>query len=262
MADVFLLNACAIAGLMLAVWLISVPLKDVSIVDIAWGLGFVLVAWVSYFAGAMPETGPLLPLLTTVWGLRLSGYLAWRKIQSPEDYRYREMRERHPRSFPVRSLLTVFALQGILMWIIALPLQTISPAGSPSVFLTIIGVLLWVAGFLFESIGDWQLANFKTDPTNVGRVMDRGLWRYTRHPNYFGDFLVWWGLYVIAIATGGQWWSIVGPLLMSVLLLKVSGVALLEKSLKGRKEGYAEYAARTNAFLPFWPKRPERGFDK
>ena len=259
MYDVFLLNACVIAVLMLTVWLISLPLRDVSIVDIAWGFGFVLVAWTTYVAGKKPESDLLLPVLATVWGLRLSGYLAWRKAGTPEDFRYREMRDYHPRSFPMRSLLTIFALQGILMWIIALPLQTVNSSGTPSVALTLIGVLLWVAGLLFESIGDWQLARFKSDPTNAGRVMDRGLWRYTRHPNYFGDFLVWWGFYFLALASGSPWWSVVGPIIMSVLLMKVSGVTLLEKSLKNRKVGYAEYVARTNAFFPWWPRRSPQG---
>jgi steroid 5-alpha reductase family enzyme len=259
--EVFLLNACVIAGLMLTVWLISLPLRDVSIVDIAWGLGFVLVAWATFFAGAPSESNLILPVLTTVWGLRLSGYLAWRNIGKPEDYRYREMRDHRPRSFPIRSLLTIFALQGVLMWIIALPLQTVHPSGTPSVVLTLIGVLLWVTGFVFESVGDWQLARFKSDPTNSGRVMDRGLWRYTRHPNYFGDFLVWWGFYFLALAAGSPWWSVVGPFVMSVLLMRVSGVTLLEKSLKDRKQGYAEYVARTNAFFPWWPGQAPKGPD-
>ena len=255
MADVLLFNASVIAGLMLAVWLISLPLKDVSVIDIAWGPGFVLVAWGSCFAADTSVEDLLLPLLTTIWGLRLGGHLAWRKIGSGEDFRYCDMRERHPQTFPVLSLLTVFALQGIIMWIVALPLQTVNPDKAPSVVLTIIGVLLWIAGFLFESIGDRQLSRFKSDPTNEGRVMDGGLWRYTRHPNYFGDFLVWWGLYVLSLTAGGHWWSVVGPLVMSALLLKVSGVTLLEKSLKVRKEGYVEYVARTNAFFPWWPRR-------
>lgn len=262
MADTLLLNASLIAFLMLVVWLIGLLVKDVSVVDIAWGLGFVLVAWATCFSQGIPGFVPLLPVLTTLWGLRLSGYLAWRKAGSPEDFRYRAMRERHPRSFPLLSLLTVFALQGLIMWMVALPLQTVGSAGTPSVVLTIIGVLLWGIGFLFESIGDWQLVSFKSDPINDGRLMDRGLWRYTRHPNYFGDFLVWWGLYVLALASGGQWWSVVGPIVMSLLLLRVSGVTLLEKTLKSSKEGYAEYVERTNAFFPWWPKQAQQGDDR
>lgn len=258
MIDLLLLNACLIAGLMLVVWLISLPLKDVSIIDIVWGFGFVLVAWATYFTG--PETGQslLIPLLVTAWGLRLSAYLAWRKIGEPEDFRYREMRDGNPNSFPIRSLLTIFALQGLLMWIIALPLQTVHPTGTAPLLLTLCGALIWVAGFVFESLGDWQLARFKADPANAGRVMDRGLWYYTRHPNYFGDFLIWWGFYVLALAQGSPWWTIVGPIVMSILLMRVSGVTLLERSLKIRKEGYAGYVARTSAFFPWWPRNASR----
>jgi steroid 5-alpha reductase family enzyme len=186
--------------------------------------------------------------------MRLSGYLAWRNVGKPEDFRYRAMRDRRPRAFPVLSLLTVFALQGVLMWIVALPLQTATGSGNTPVTLITIGFLLWATGFIFESVGDWQLARFKSDPDNEGRVMDRGLWRYTRHPNYFGDFLVWWGFYFLALASGAPVWSIVGPLVMSLLLLRISGVTLLEKSLKRRRPGYAAYVARTSPFFPWWPE--------
>ena len=255
MINILLLNAGAIAVLMLVVWLISLPLKDVSIVDIAWGFGFVLVAWSTYLAGGAPTNQFVLLLLTTLWGLRLTVYLAWRKAGKPEDFRYREMREYHPGSFPLRSLLTIFALQGILMWIIALPLQTAAPVSTPSLLLTLLGSVLWMAGFVFETVGDWQLARFKANPANKLRVLDRGLWRYTRHPNYFGDFLVWWGLYIVALGAGSPWWSILGPVVMSVLLMRISGVTLLEKSLKVRKPGYTEYVTRTNAFFPWWPRQ-------
>ena len=241
-------------ALMLVVWLVSLTLKDVSIVDIAWGLGFVFVACATHFSSPTPRNDMLLPLLTSIWGIRLSTYLAWRKIGTQEDHRYRAMRDRHPRSFPYRSLLTVFALQGGLIWLVSLPLQTVGEAAGLSLPLSVFGLSLWIVGFLFESIGDWQLADFRSDRSNEGKVMNRGLWRLTRHPNYFGDFLVWWGLWVLSFASGGPWWSAVGPVVMSVLLLRVSGVTLLETSLKGRKEGYDEYVAQTNAFFPWWPK--------
>lgn len=259
MADVLLVNACVIGFLMLVVWLGSLLLKDVSIVDIAWGMGFVVVAWASYFLGQAGQKQPLLPALVTIWGLRLSGYLAWRKTGSPEDFRYAAMRQRNPRAFPFVSLLTVFALQGILMWTVALPLQTVGLAREWPLMFTVIGILLWGAGVACESLGDWQLAAFKADPNNRGKVLDRGLWRYTRHPNYFGDFLVWWGLYLIALGSGGPWWSVVGPAIMSVLLMRVSGVTLLEKSLVDRKEGYADYVARTSSFFPWWPRNRKQG---
>ena len=197
----------------------------------------------------------MIPVLTTVWGLRLSGYLLLRRIGAPEDFRYRNMRSAHPFSFPVRSLLTIFSLQGVLMWIVAMPLQTVSRPLIPPYVVALIGLLLWVTGFVFESVGDWQLARFRSDPSNDGRLMNHGLWRYTRHPNYFGDFLVWWGLFFLALSAGAPWWSVVGPVLLSVLLLRVSGVTLLEKSLRNRKEGYADYVARTNAFFLGGPGR-------
>jgi steroid 5-alpha reductase family enzyme len=256
MHEVLIANGSVIAALMFGVWLISLPLRDVSVIDIAWGLGFVLVAWTTYFFGGGEGVGRLLlAVLVTLWGLRLSGYLAWRKAGSPEDYRYREMRDRHPRSFPLLSLLTVFTLQGILMWIVALPIQTTDPTAPSSLVLTAFGVLVWTVGLAFEAIGDVQMAHFKSEAANAGRVLDRGLWRYTRHPNYFGDFLVWWGIYLVSLALGAPWWSVIGPILMSVLLMRVSGVTLLEKALKERKEGYGEYATRTNAFFPWWPRQ-------
>ena len=177
MLNVLVINASVIAALMLTMWLISLPLKDVSIVDIAWGLGFVVVAWVSYLLGSVSGIGLVIPVLTTVWGLRLSGYLLLRRMGAPEDFRYRNMRSAHPVSFPVRSLLTIFSLQGVLMWIVAMPLQTVSRPLTQPYIMALIGLLLWVTGFLFESVGDWQMARFKLDPSNAGRVMERGLWR-------------------------------------------------------------------------------------
>jgi len=251
-----LFNMAIVALLMLAVWLVSLVKRDVSIVDIAWGSGFVLIAWGSFWATGSGTTLQILLLtLTTLWGLRLSGYLAWRNHGRPEDYRYREMRQRQGASFAWKSLLTVFGLQGLIMWAVSLPLQTGQIAENQKAlgFAALIGVVLWLIGFLFESIGDYQLARFKSDPQNRGQVMDRGLWRYTRHPNYFGDFLVWWGLYFVSFGRGLYWWSLIGPLVMSIFLMKISGVTLLEKSLKESKPGYEDYIRRTSAFFPLPP---------
>ena len=172
-----------------------------------------------------------------------------------EDYRYAAMRERHGKRFAIVSLYTVFGLQGLLMWIISLPIQVgVSQAEDwrPAVPM---GLILWVTGLFFESVGDYQLARFKADPTNRGHVMNRGLWRYTRHPNYFGDFLVWWGLYFVAAEPSSWWWTIVGPMLMSFLLVRVSGVRLLEYSLRSRVVGYEEYVRQTSSFFPMLPGR-------
>ena len=253
-----LASAAVIAALMLATWALSLALRDASIVDIAWGLGFVLVAWVSFaVADGSDARRALVVTLTTLWGLRLAAYLAWRNAGKGEDYRYRAMRRRHGARFGLVSLYLVVGLQGLLMWIVSLPVQAAQVPDSPSglVALDYLGIALWCAGMFFETVGDLQLARFKSDPANEGRVMDRGLWRFTRHPNYFGDFCVWWGLYAVALATGDAWWSVAGPLVMSVLLLRVSGVTLLERHMTRSRPGYDEYARRTSAFFPRPPRR-------
>jgi steroid 5-alpha reductase family enzyme len=247
-ADILLTAAAAIAVLMLSVWVVSVIVRDASIVDLVWGAGFVMVAWVTVWRRGGPDPRALLvAALTTLWGLRLSGYLTWRNLGKGEDFRYQAMRRRHGDRFALVSLGTVFGLQGLLMWLVSLPVQAAS--GSPLTVLDWIGVAVWLVGISFETIGDVQLAGFKADPANAGKVLDTGLWRYTRHPNYFGDFLVWWGLYVVA-AAGGAWWTVIGPLVMSALLIRYSGAGLLEKTIGTRRPGYEEYTKRTNAFFP------------
>ena len=253
-----LASAAAIAALMIATWLLSLALGDASIVDIAWGLGFVLVAWVSFAVGDGADAHRwLVALLTTLWGARLAGYLAWRNIGKGEDFRYQAMRRRYGARFGIVSLFLVFGVQGLAMWTVSLPVQAAQVPDTPDslTVLDFAGIALWCVGMFFETVGDLQLARFKSDPASAGRVMDRGLWRYTRHPNYFGDFCVWWGLYLIALATGDAWWSIAGPLLMSVLLMRVSGVTLLERHLTRNRPGYDDYARRTSSFFPR-PPRP------
>jgi steroid 5-alpha reductase family enzyme len=252
-------SVVAITILMLAVWLLSIIRKDASIVDIAWGLGFVVVAWVCLLFDANRDAarspGCLLPVLTTLLGVRLSAYLFWRNHGKPEDYRYRAMREKWGTAFPLVSLVTVFALQGLIMWVVSLPVQvgTALADRDPSPA-TLIGIALWAIGLFFESVGDWQLARFKSQPRNKGKVLDTGLWRYTRHPNYFGDFLIWWGLFLISLSLTRAWWTIIGPLIMSIFLMRVSGVTLLERSLTQTKPEYADYIRRTNAFFPCPPR--------
>ena len=189
---------------------------------------------------------------------RSASYLTWRNWGTPEDRRYQVIRRHNEPHFALKSLYLIFGLQGTLAWIISLPLLAAIAAPGPITMLDYAGVALWVLGFGFESVGDWQLARFKSIPGNHGRVMDQGLWRYTRHPNYFGDFCIWWGFYLIGLAAGG-WWSAVGPLIMSFLLLRVSGVALLERDITERRPAYRDYILRTNAFFPGAPKRSIRG---
>lgn len=239
------------------VWVVSLFKRDVSIVDLFWSLGFIAIGLRSVVVvnGATPLAWLLLGMVGA-WGLRLSCYLTWRNWGEPEDYRYAKMREYWGVSFPAVSLFSVFTLQAFLTWIVALPVQTGILLGGDIGFFAWIGVFIWLVGLVFESVGDWQLARFKSDDSNKGRVLDQGLWRYTRHPNYFGDFLVWWGIYVASLDTGFVWWTILGPIVMSVLLMKVSGVTLLESALKARKAGYHDYTRRTNAFFPWFPEQP------
>jgi len=253
----WLWTALALAGLMLATWLASLHLRDASIADIVWGLGFVLVAWTSLLAASrVGERGWLMAGLTTIWGLRLTGYLLWRKWGLSEDPRYAALRAREGSRFWLTSLGIVFGLQGLLIWLVSLPLQIAIPQSGPLRLIDGAGLLVWAVGLLFEGVGDWQLARFKAQPGHAGRVCDRGLWRYTRHPNYFGDFLVWWGLWLLAVAGGAGLWTIVSPLLMSWLLIRVSGVALTERRLAQRSEEYRRYMQRTSRFFP-WPPRKE-----
>ena len=194
--------------------------------------------------------------MATIWGLRLSIYLFVRNHGNGEDFRYQAMRRKYGERFGVISLVTVFLLQGVIMWTVSLPLQLGQVRSTPGVgALAVVGVVVWLVGLAFESIGDAQLAAFKRDPSNRGKVMDQGLWRYTRHPNYFGDACVWWGIALVAAEVPVGRWGLVGAAVMSLFLRRVSGVTLLEKSLVKRREGYAEYVARTSAFVPLPPKK-------
>jgi steroid 5-alpha reductase family enzyme len=251
-------SAVGIAALMLLLWLVSLARRDASIVDLFWGPGFALVAWIGFAVGdGAPSRQWLSVVLATVWGLRLGLYLTWRNWGRGEDPRYVAMRRNHGERFGRVSLYTVFGFQGLVMWVVSLPIQQAQAAPEPVTLSWIegLGVLLWAVGLCFESIGDWQLARFRADPENRGRVMDRGLWSWTRHPNYFGDAVVWWGLFLIAVPTPGGAWTLLSPALMTFMLVRISGVALLERDLRRTKPDYAGYAARTSAFLPWPPRR-------
>lgn len=252
-------NALSLGALMLATWLVSLWLRNASIVDIVWGPAYALVA-----AGTAARLGldsltsraALVTALACLWGLRLGAYLFWRNHGKPEDFRYQAMRRYWGARFPLVSLATVFALQGALAWLISLPLQLAIGAAEPAALgpFDYLGAGLWLVGMTFEGVGDWQLARFRADPANRGRVLDTGLWRYTRHPNYFGDSLVWWGFFALVLSVPGGIWTVVSPVVMTTLLLRVSGVSLLERTLRKTKPGYADYVARTNAFIPGPPR--------
>lgn len=256
MSEVLLTAAATLAASFVALWLVSLVIRDASIVDPFWGPAFVIVTWVAYVAADDPGSrGLLVAVLVSIWGVRLGTHLAVRNLGHGEDFRYQAMRRRWGSRFGIVSLATVFLLQGALAWIVSLPVQMAMVDGGRPGWLAAAGVALWALGLFFEAVGDLQLVRFKRDPASRGMVMDRGLWRYTRHPNYFGDFAVWWGHFLVAVAAWGSTWTIVGPIVMSALLLRVSGVALLERSIGNRRPGYAEYAARTNAFFP-GPRKP------
>ncbi len=267
-----LTTLAAILGMMTLVWLVSLVRTDVSIVDPFWGLGFVLVASVSFFylggfEDELPARRLLLLVLPVVWGLRLGGYLLWRNLkENEEDYRYARMRAKRGKSFQWKSLFVIFWFQAVLLWFISFPLQFgqqnaagIEPGWLALDWLALdwldwAGIALFAVGLFFETVGDWQLARFKADPANKGQVLDTGLWRYTRHPNYFGDFCVWWGFFLIACGTPGGWQTILSPIVMSLFLLKVSGVSMLEKDIGERRPAYRKYIQKTSTFFPRWPR--------
>jgi len=250
--------AGVVATLMFVTWLVSLVKHDASIVDPIWGLGFVLVGWAVRLTVEGNATRQwVLVALVTIWGLRLSIYLYWRNRGTGEDFRYQAMRRQWGARFWWVSLFTVFALQGALMWIVSLPVQLGQVPDDPGFgVLGVIGIVVWAVGISFEAIGDAQLARFKRDPANKGLVMDRGLWRYTRHPNYFGDACVWWGIALVAAESGLGAIGIIGAAVMTVFLRRVSGVTLLEKSLVKRRPGYEDYVARTSPFVPRAPRVP------
>lgn len=246
-----------IMSLLTMLWLVSLWVKDASIIDIFWGPGFVILAWFYFWNSPGPGSfrNVLLCLMVSLWGLRLGLHIGLRNIGKGEDFRYRQWRKDGGKNYWWISFFRVFVLQGILMWVISSPLM-FAMSDSRVFYITgwdELGIFLWLAGFLFETIGDWQLRRFKKDPANKGKVMDKGLWAWTRHPNYFGDALLWWGYFMFALDVPGGFWFVFSPLLMTFLLMRVSGVSMLESSLKNTKPGYEDYIRRTSAFFPLPP---------
>lgn len=254
--DVQVLTLAASLAVMVATWVISLAAKDASLADISWGLCFVAIAWTAFAVG--PDAGDrslLIAALITLWGCRLAAYIAIR--HDGEDRRYQAMRRKQGSAFAVRSLVTVFVLQAAVAWVVSVPVQVAATDATPESLgvLAIIGALICLIGLACEATADFQLARFLRDPGSSGQVMDRGIWRYSRHPNYFGDAFFWWGVFLIALETGSAWWTAIGPIVMTTFLLKVSGVALTEKTISSRRPGYAEYVERTSAFIPLPPKK-------
>jgi steroid 5-alpha reductase family enzyme len=258
MITLFFQASLIILVLLILLWVVSVFIKNVSIVDLFWGFGFVVINTFYVLSSSEVTARQLLVLvLVSVWGLRLSVYLAWRNIGKAEDFRYQEFRRKYgPERYWWFSFFQTFLLQGVLMMLISTPLlgANFGEQNSRLQWLDYAGILVWIIGFSFEAGGDFQLARFKSNPQNKGKVLNTGFWKYTRHPNYFGDSAVWWSYALFCIAAGSYWLSL-GSVLMTLLIIKVSGVALLEKSLTNTKPQYSEYIRKTNAFIPWFPKK-------
>lgn len=257
-ANILLANFGLIMACMICLWVISIPIGDVSFVDSFWAIGFVVVAVSTYLMmGVETQRRLVILVITAIWGFRLGAHLFLRWRREGADGRYVAMLGKSPGNRHWHSLKVVFLTQGPILWLVSLPIQLgqIDPLPAELGLLGYIGVAVAIVGILFETIGDWQLTAFKSDPASHGQVMDRGLWRYTRHPNYFGDACVFWGLFFVAAETSLGKWSVIGPLLLTWTLIKWSGAALLERRMKRSRPGYAEYLQRTSGFLPWPPKK-------
>ncbi len=250
-------TAAALLVMMAVTFALALKAGKHSVVDTAWGIGIAvvaLVALVSSLGYGQPARRAVLAAAAVIWGLRLAAYIGYRNHGKPEDPRYRDLLSKAKGNKNLYALRTIYLLQALILWVACLPIQAGMLERAPAGPVMIIGVVLWAGGFVFESVGDWQLARFKADPAHQGMIMDRGLWRYTRHPNYFGDFCMWWGLFLISLGSWVEVVTIVGPLLMTFLLTRGSGQALTEKRMASRPK-YADYIARTSGFFPLPPKR-------
>jgi steroid 5-alpha reductase family enzyme len=241
----------------MTVWFIlSIVKKRNDIADIAWGLGFIALAWASlFYSGSFTLRGLFVNILISIWGIRLSLHIYRRNLNKPEDYRYATWRKQWKNWFYVRSYLQVFLLQGVFLFLILLPVFSIHASIDASFGLfDFIGFIFWITGFYFEAVGDAQLTNFISNPLNKGKIMQNGLWRYTRHPNYFGEVMQWWGIYIFSLTISPGLIALIGPATITYLILFVSGVPLLEKKYAGRPD-FEEYKKRTSIFIPL-PQKP------
>lgn len=254
-------NAAILAACFVLLWAACLKGRDVTPVDSFWAFGMVVMAATSFFlAGGLPERKLLLLVLCAAWGLRLGSYMLWRWRQHGTDRRYTALLGKAEANrgwgFAKASGLLVFATQAPMLFIVCLPVQLGMVADAPP-----LGTLAWAGagvalfGILFETIGDAQLVRFKRDPANAGKVIQSGLWRYTRHPNYFGDACAWWGMFLVAAETGPGLWSVVGPILLTWTLARWSGAPTVERKMQKTKPEYADYMARTSGFIPLPPRR-------
>ena len=253
--NVFLISALFLLGYFFIFFVIGQILHNNSIVDIGWGLGFVLLGATLTILNPLNVVSVILVILITVWGTRLTYHILKRNLKKKEDFRYVEMRKKWGNHQMLGALLQVYLLQAVFMYIVSLPLMFsfYLPNSTFNIF-TSLGILIWIIGFLFESIGDKQLKNFLKNPINKGKIIESGLWKYTRHPNYFGEATMWWGIFIISLYTPYALLTIISPIVITYLLLFVSGVPLLEKHFENN-ELYKEYAKKTSKFFPLPPKK-------
>ena len=251
----YILLAILIIIHMTSWFFISLIKKRNDVADIAWGLGFITLSWVSFFLSGFENTRGLITcLLVTIWGVRLAWHIFLRIRNKPEDYRYLQWRKEWGKWFFVRSYFQVYILQGFFLYLIVFPILFINKNAISGITLyDIFGIIVWIIGFVFEAIGDSQLRTFVRNPLNKGKIMTSGLWKYSRHPNYFGEVTQWWGIFIMAISISNGWTTIFGPLTITFLILFVSGIPLLEKKYIGRKD-FEEYKKKTSVFFPLSPK--------
>ena len=240
---------------------VAVRIKKNSVVDTAWGIGIALAALTAFLSSlghGQPERRYLLLIASILWGARLAGYVGWRNHGKPEDPRYQDMVAKAKGSKYLYALRKIYLLQAAILWLATVPVQAGMGERAPAGPLPIAGAVLFAVGFFFESVGDWQLYRFKADPANRGQIMDRGLWHYTRHPNYFGDFCMWWGLFAIAYGSWQELPALVAPLLMTFILTRGTGASMTDRRMKAARPGYVDYIERTSGFFPLPPKRRPR----
>ncbi|NLV66162.1 MAG: DUF1295 domain-containing protein [Spirochaetes bacterium] len=253
---ILVINLAAVMLFEFLGWLVSLKKKNVTIADSMWGAGFIIITWLTFILGdGYLVRNVIITVPVTIWGLRLSYHITRRSIGKPEDPRYTEWRNEYGNKFPVVSLFRVFLVQGLFMWLIALSIQLaqLFPRPESLTLADYAGLGIWVIGFIIESSADRQLAHFIKDPANRGRVMRYKLWRYSRHPNYFGEATIWWGIYVICCATEYGFLTIISPMLITYTLLKITGVSLMEQTMfKGNAE-YEDYKRTTSSFIPWFP---------
>lgn len=256
MGELYLLSAISILIYMFLLFLVAQKIKDNSIVDIAWGMGFVIIAAVSYFNAENTSIRQLVVLLlVTLWGTRLALHIFIRSIGRGEDFRYANFRKSWGKNVRIIAFFRVFMMQGVIMLLLSYPIIRVNTGkANEEVLLLTTGIIVWTIGFLFQAIGDRQLERFKKQKKDRDEILDRGLWKYSRHPNYFGEATMWWGIFIIVLPVELGWTTILSPILINLLLLKVSGVPFLDKRFEGNVE-YQKYKARTNRFIPWLPKK-------